>query len=756
MDNQNCSKPWKWQVIFCLFLYSWGWVSGQLRYSIVEESEPGTLIGNVAKELKMNAAEISKRRIKLGSEEVRKYFALNHENGDLIVNEKIDRESLCGSISACLLSLEIVMEQPLELFSLEIEIIDINDNSPRFSKGNHIIRISEALANPGTHFPLESAQDLDIGSNGVSQYKLEANSYFTLSVKTRKDGTLIPELFIEKALDREEKRDHRLIITALDGGKPVRSGTSQITVIVLDSNDNAPVFDHLTYKVSLMENTPPTTVVLRLNATDVDEGLNGEVEYFFDYHTLDSIKQLFSINQQTGEISVKGIIDYEETQFYETSIIAKDKGAPEMQSRCILLIDIEDINDNAPEITLTSMLSAIPENAAMGTAIGFLSLKDKDAGRNGEVHLELSPNIPFKVKAFNNRYSIVTDGLLDREKNSQFTLNLVATDLGSPPLSTQTSIILNISDINDNAPTFNQPFFNTFIKENNDPGTLLCTVSAFDPDDGLNSQLFFSIIENQIEGSPVSSLVYINSNTGNIYSQRSFDYEQVQVLQITVKVEDSGSPKLSSSVTVFIFILDENDNAPSILYPEYTKEFTPSQKISKVASAGTLVTKVSAVDPDSGQNAWLIYNIEEATDLSLFQISSHSGEIRTLRGFLENDSFEQRLSITVKDHGEPSLTTTIIIMVTLEDNNIQEGPKSPTFLINSQNKPDVTLYLIISLVAISLVSLVTFIILLARCLRDKSDNSFTGCLGKTQPIYYTEQYKPTLHLNTWYPEVHGG
>ncbi|KAM4675302.1 protocadherin gamma-C5-like isoform 8-T8 [Discoglossus pictus] len=419
-----------------------------------------------------------------------------------------------------------------------------------------------------------------------------------------------------------------------------------------------------------------------------------------------------------------------------------------MQSRCLILIEIEDANDNAPEITISSMISDIPENAAVGTAVGFLSIKDKDSGRNGEVHLELSPNLPFKVKAFNNRYSLVTDGLLDREKVSQYNLDLVATDLGSPPLSTKTSIILNISDINDNPPVFSQPHFNAFIQENNKPGTLLCTVSAFDLDNGINANLFFSVMESEIDGSPASSFLYINSNTGNIYAQRSFDYEQIQVLQITVKVEDSGSPRLSSNTTVFIFILDENDNAPSILYREYFKELIPQQKIARTAPVGSLVTKVSAMDSDSGRNAWLFYNIIEATDPSLFKISAYTGEIRTLRAFQEIDNIEQRLAISVKDHGEPVLSTTVILLITLEDNLFQESHQTHTFLTNAQNKPNITLYLIISLVAISLVSLVTFIILLARCLRDKNDNGHMCCGRRPESTYYTEQFQPTLHLNT--------
>ncbi|XP_012814682.2 protocadherin gamma subfamily A, 11 isoform X15 [Xenopus tropicalis] len=747
MDIQHQLKSWKWQVIVLPFLCCLGWVSGQLRYSLPEESEPGTFIANLADSLVINVADILKRKMRLGSDGGRKYFVLNHRNGDLSVNEKIDRETLCGSGSSCILPLEVILDNPLELFKLRIEILDVNDNSPNFITSDQKIKISEALANPGTRFPIETAHDPDISTNGISKYTLSPNPYFSLTTKTRKDGTLIPELIIEKMLDREEKESHKLTITAFDGGIPSRSGTSQITVIVQDSNDNAPVFDHSTYKLILPENTPQNTVILKLNATDRDEGLNGEIEYFFDYHTLDSVKELFTLNQNSGEISVNGVIDFEEEDFYEISIRAKDKGIPEHESRCLILIEIEDVNDNVPEITLTSLLNAVPENAALGTAVGFLNVRDKDSGKNGAVHLEMTPNLPFKVKSFDDHFSIITDGILDRETITQYFIDLTATDLGSPPLRTTMAIILNISDINDNPPAFSQSHFSAFIKENNGPGSFLCTVSAEDPDDGLNSVLTYSIVERKTDDSSILSFVYIDSNNGNIYAQGSFDYEQIQVLQITVKAEDSGSPRLSSNVTVFIFILDQNDNAPVVLYPEHSDSF--QQKVPQSASSGFLVTKVSAVDLDSGHNAWLSYHIVEGTDLSLFQISSSNGEIRTVRELQETDETDQKLVILVKDRGEHPLSTTVTIFISLEESIFEESPKSKSFVIQSGSKSEMTLYLIISLVAVSLVSLITFIILLARCLKKETNSTICSCcLGSPKLSYYSEQCRPTLHLNT--------
>ncbi|XP_053319419.1 protocadherin gamma-C5-like isoform X18 [Spea bombifrons] len=750
MDRQRSIKAWKWQVICYFFLCSWGWVTGQLRYSVLEETKPGTLIGNVAQNLGLNLADINKRRLGLESEESSRYFSVNKENGDLTVEGRIDREVVCASSSSCLLHLELVAENPLELFGLKIEILDINDNSPSFAVPNQEIRITELLAVPGAQFSLEIAQDPDVGINGVTHYRLNPNPYFSLSVTNRKDGTLIPELILEKVLDREEKKEHKLILTAVDGGEQARSGSTQVTIIVLDINDNAPVFAQSCYKISLLENLPLNTIVIKLNATDLDEGSNGEIVYLFNHHNLDAAKRIFGLNAHTGEIFIKGGIDFEESSFFELSVRAIDKGVPELEGRCLVQIEIEDENDNTPDVLITSKTNEVPENAPIGTVVGFITVKDRDSGKNGEITLEVSPDLPFKCQPFNNRYSLVTAGYLDREKVSKYVIKVIASDLGSPPLHNQTIVTIYVSDVNDNPPTFLQSVYNAFTKENNEPGSLLCTVSASDPDEGGNAKLKYSIIESQIDGSSASSFVYINSDNGNIYAQRSFDYEQFQVLQITTRVEDSGFPSLFSNVSVFIFIWDTNDNYPTVLNPDNSGEFINQEKIPLSASVGYLVTKVSAVDLDSGHNAWLAYTLSEHSGGSLFQISEYTGEIRTIRAIQENDNTEQQLVISVRDHGEPPLTTTVKIFINILDTIEKESQTSQDFLTNSNPTPNLTLYLIISLVAISLVSLVTFIILIIKCFKNGYYDNSCGFsfLNKSPPKNYLDQYQPTLYLNT--------
>ncbi|KAM4749674.1 protocadherin gamma-C5-like isoform 1-T1 [Rhinophrynus dorsalis] len=420
-----------------------------------------------------------------------------------------------------------------------------------------------------------------------------------------------------------------------------------------------------------------------------------------------------------------------------------------MEGSCTIQVEVEDDNDNSPEILITSLVKAIPEDTAVGTVIGLFSVNDRDSGKNGDVRLDLPSNLPFKFTSLDSRhYSLITDSVLDREKISQYVIELIASDMGSPPLRTQQTIILNVSDVNDNCPTFEHATFTASVKENNQPGQLLIEVSAFDPDEGENSDLIYSILESQVESSSISSFVYINSKDGNIYAQRSFDFEHVQVLQIPVRVEDSGFPKKFSNTTVFIFILDTNDNSPTIFHPEHSKDLIAHQKISKSASGGYLVTKVTAVDSDSGYNSWLSYNIEEATDSSLFRVSAHTGEIRTTRALQESDNSEQHLVISVSDHGDPPLSATVTIIVTMKDGVIQDNIKSSDFFQSSTNNSDITMYLIISLVAISAVSCITFVILLTKCLKKDLGHSVCCCKSEYESKYCTEQCQPTLHLNT--------
>ncbi|XP_072854451.2 protocadherin gamma-C5-like isoform X7 [Pogona vitticeps] len=686
-----------------------------LHYSISEELPPGTVVGDMAKDLGLTATQLGSRQLQIMAGSIEKYFEAKAQSGILTVKERMDREQLCGPRLHCLLYLELLLANPTASYRVEVELLDVNDNDPVFLTTLTHLEIAESAV-PGARFPLESAEDLDIGTNSVSTYQLSPRGQFSLSLKSNKGGSK-PELILEKALDREQQHLHHLVLTALDGGVPAKSGTAKILVTVIDANDNPPAFNQSVYKVSLLENAPVGTLVIHLHAIDKDEGLNGKVSYSFSTHTPQKIRRIFSLGEETGEIRVIGSVDYEEDTSYEIDVRAKDQGSPSMDTHCNIVVEVADANDNSPLISFTSLSATIPEDAPPGTTAGLLKVSDGDSGGNGEVQLHLSADIPFQlVPSFRNHYSLITSGPLDREEISQYKVVITATDSGSPTLSSQKNFLVNISDLNDNPPSFSQTAYQTLVPENNALGMPIISVSAFDPDLGQNSQLSYSLVEQIINGIPLSSYIYVMEN-GTIYSGCSFDYETTQQLVFLVQAKDSGTPPLSTNVTVSIFIIDQNDNAPLIVYPVTKKGTVAQQPVPFSAQEGYLVTKVTAVDADSGQNAWVSYKLHKATDPSLFKVSAFTGEIRTVRALLEQDAPSQELVIEILDNGIPPLSATATLVLNLE----HEHELGMADLRKSNMEQDglspLTLHLIIALIAISALSTLSFIFSAVKCLK---------------------------------------
>ncbi|KAM9729325.1 protocadherin-10-like [Menidia menidia] len=719
---------------FALYAFFLDAVWGQIRYSIPEELEHGAFVGNIAEDLGLDLDKLSARRFRIVSGSKKQYVEVNLENGVLFVNERIDREELCEQSLSCSFHLQVVIENPLELYRVEIEILDVNDNSPNFPWTEFNLDISESAA-PGSRFPLESAQDFDVGSNSLRTYLLSVNEYFYLDIQTRSDGSKFAELVLQTQLDREQQSNHQMVLTAVDGGAPERSGTAQIDITVLDANDNAPVFDQSFYRVRLAENAPKGTVVIKLNASDLDEGPNADITYSFSGHAPIKVRQLFSVDAHTGEIKVKGVIDYEKARMHEIYVQAKDKGPSPVAVHCKVLVNVLDKNDNHPDVILTSVSTPVQEDAPLGTVIAVISVMDKDSGENGNVDCEISSQIPFQLhSSFKNYYTLVTSDFLDRETVAEYNITLTARDMGSPPLFTKKTILVQVSDVNDNAPHFRQPSYTVYLTENNAPGASICSVTALDPDFGQNAYLSYSILEGDIQGMPISTYVSINSDNGNIYALRSFDHEQLKNFQITARAQDAGFPPLSSNVSVNIFILDQNDNAPVILSPVPHNGTAPSKAVPRSVDAGYLVTKVNAMDADAGQNSRLLYQMLQATDPGLFSIALYTGEIRTMRQFEEKEPTRHRLVILVKDNGQPPLSATVSIILSVVDSLPDSQPDLGDLSPSPYHSSNFPLYLIVALGAVSFTFLVAIIVLVvARRLKDRSLSkesnfpSFGGC-----------------------------
>ncbi|XP_061106365.1 protocadherin beta-15-like isoform X2 [Conger conger] len=715
--------------MFCLvfFILALPPSLADVSYSIPEEMRRGSVIGSIAKDLGLDVKGLSARNARIDTEDDDSHFVdIQRNTGDLIVAGRIDREEFCGTRVSCSLKYELVLENPLELHRVLLQIQDINDNSPQFPNEIINLEIGESAVK-GARFPLDQAHDADIGQNAVQSYTLQRNEHFVLAVHTNTDGGKYGELVLEKELDREEQTEVTLLLTAADGGSPQRSATVVIHVTVLDANDNIPVFSQAVYEVSLPENSPLGAVVLTVSATDADEGANGQVTYEFSRMSVKGAK-LFSIERETGEIKVIGSIDFEKESYYEMQIQAKDGSG--LVSSAKVIIEITDVNDNAPVIFLKSLNNPIPESALPGAEVGIVNVQDKDSGANRQVRCSIQQNVPFKLTpSIKNYYSLVTTGQLDRELVTEYNITITATDEGSPSLSSSKTVQLSVSDVNDNPPVFDQQSYSASVAENNKPGYSVLSVRARDPDWRQNGTVFYSLLSGEISGVPVSSFLSVNGDTGVIHAVRSFDYEQLRSFKVHVVARDNGSPPLSSNVTVRVLVTDENDNSPQILYPAPTGNSFMTEMVPKAAHAGSLVSKVIAVDADSGQNAWLSYQIVKPTDPGLFTIGVHSGEIRVQRDISESDAMRQNLFVLVKDNGQPSLSATCAVYLVISD-NLAEVPQLKD-MSREENNSKLTSYLIIALVSVSTFFL-TFIILTVAvrfCRRRKPRLLFDGAVA---------------------------
>uniref|UniRef100_A0A8D1UJJ9 Protocadherin gamma subfamily A, 4 n=1 Tax=Sus scrofa TaxID=9823 RepID=A0A8D1UJJ9_PIG len=691
--------------------------AGQIRYSVPEETDKGFFVGNISKDLGLEPWELAQRGVRIVSRGKTQLFALNPRSGSLITAGRIDREELCEAVSSsCFLNMDILVENTLKIYGVEVEIMDINDNAPSFREEEVEIKINEH-ATPGSRFPLPNARDPDVGENSLQRYQLNPNSYFSLQVRSGTDGAKNPELVLEGSLDREKEAAHHLLLTALDGGDPIRQGTVPIRVVVLDVNDHIPKFTKPLYRVSVPENLSPGTRVLTVNATDPDEGMNGEVVYSF--RNMESkASEIFQLDSRSGDVLIQGPLDFEKYRFYELEIQGQDGGG--LFTTAKMLVTVVDVNDNAPEITITSATNSVLENSPPGTVIALLNVQDQDSGENGQVSCSIPNNLPFKLeKTYGNYYKLITNQALDREQFQSYNITLTATDQGSPPLSTETHISLNVADDNDNPPTFTHSSYHAYIPENNPRGASFFLVSAFDRDSKENAQVTYSLAEDTVQGAPLSSYVSINTDTGVLYALRSFDYEQFHELQLWVTARDSGNPPLSSNVSLSIFILDQNDNAPEILYPALPMDGSTGVELApRSAEPGYLVTKVVAVDRASGQNAWLSYRLLTASEPGLFAVGLHTGEVRTARALLDRDALKQSLVVAVQDHGQPPLSATVTLTVAVADSipdvladlDSLESPASP-------DDSGLPLYLVVAVAAVSCVFLAFVIVLLALRLR---------------------------------------
>ncbi|XP_067588136.1 protocadherin gamma-B5 isoform X16 [Pseudorca crassidens] len=722
--------------LFCLAL------SEQIRYRIPEEMPEGSVVGNLAKDLRLSVHELPTRKLRVSSE--KPYFTVSSESGELLVSSRLDREQICGKKPACALEFEAVAENPLNFYHVSVEIEDVNDHTPKFMQNSSELQISESTL-PGTRFILEVAEDADIGLNSLQTYELSLSPSFSLINKEKQDGSKYPELVLEKPLDREQQGYHRLVLTASDRGDPPLNGTTELRIQVTDANDNPPVFSQDVYRVSLGENVPPGTTVLQVSATDQDEGVNSEITYSF-YRT----GQVFGLNSKNGEITTLNTLDFEEIKEYSIVVEGRDGGG--LVAQCTVEINIQDENDNRPDVTFHSLVEMILENAVPGTLIALIKIHDRDSGENGEVNCRLEGEVPFQIiSSSKNSYKLVTDGTLDREQTPEYNVTITATDKGKPPLSTSTTVTLHITDVNDNAPVFHQTSYVVHVAENNPPGASIAQVSASDPDLGPNGHISYSIVASDLEPRALSSYVSVSAQSGVVFAQRAFDHEQLRAFELTLQARDHGSPALSANVSLRVLVGDRNDNAPRVLYPALGSDGSALfDTVPRTAQPGYLVTKVVAVDADSGHNAWLSYHVLQASEPGLFSVGLRTGEVRTARALGDRDAARQRLLVAVRDGGQPPLSATATLLLVFADSLQEALPDLSDHSEPTDPQAELQFYLVVALALISVLFLLAVILAVALHLRHSFSPAAWGCFqpgvcvksGPVVPPNYSEGTLP--------------
>ncbi|XP_072295780.1 protocadherin gamma-A11-like isoform X21 [Eucyclogobius newberryi] len=733
-----------WQVLLCFSLAFVGCALGQINYSIPEEMARGSLVGNIAHDLGLDVRRLQLRKARIHTGESEEYIQFNKERGVLVIKEKIDREALCGQTTPCALHYEIVLENPIEVFPINVEVTDINDNPPLFDKQERRFEISESAV-VGSKFMLETAIDPDIGRNGLQSYTLKPSDNFILKLHDQSDGGKKVEMILQKPLDREKEEIVSLLLTAVDGGEPQRSGTMIIHITVLDVNDNAPVFTQSIYKASIKENAVKGTLITQVSASDADKGSNGEVSYVIG-NSMRGSSKLFQITHE-GNIVLNGPIDYEKAKIHEINVEATDRGG--LSDSTKVIIEINDINDNSPVIRLISKSDSIGENYPPETVVAAINVNDPDSEENGKVHCVINKNIPFIISSSaNNLYNIITDGELDRERNSQYNITVTCSDEGVPSLSSSVTLTLHISDVNDNAPVFDRSSYEAYIVENNSPGLSIFTVKATDADWNQNARVSYILEDSSVNGVPVSSYVSVSADGGVIHAVRSFDYEQIKDFQLCVKAQDGGSPPLSSNVTVKILVQDQNDNAPQVLYPVQTGGSLVAEMVPRSADVGYLVTKVVAVDVDSGQNAWLSYKLQKAADRALFEVGSQNGEIRTIRQVTDKDAVKQRLSVIVEDNGQPSRSATVIVNVAVADSFPEVLSEFTDFTHDKEYNDNLTFYLVLALAVVSFLFITCVVVIISVKIYRWRQSRILYHSNLPVIPYYPPRYSDTLGTGT--------
>ncbi|CAF1276856.1 unnamed protein product [Adineta steineri] len=622
------------------------------------------------------------------------YFLINHSTrGILTIRKEIDRDELCRLRRCrcdtwCDLELEILINS--EQFNIElitIRIIDRNDHKPIFTNNQLNLTIVEN-AQIGAMIKLESAIDHDQGQNSIIGYSIVSSTVLPFSLRydlIRGDLSLV----VEKMLDRELISSYKFDIIARDGDN--QTGLLHVIVIIDDINDSPPKFEQPIYIINnISEMISTDSIVSRVHATDDDEGVNGEINYY-----LISQDKCFQIDQITGDIRVKCLLDYETKSMYRLEIEARDKGEGYKTDFCIVIIHILDENDNAPIIDIysydidsdsKSVEIYLNESLPRNSLVLSLSITDRDTGDNGRVTWKLleSSMIPFElIRLTENTGELRTKDLLDRELISQYNLTLEAIDHGRPlSKSTYLNIFIIILDENDNIPKFREKTMKATINEHvkiiNPNGYEIFHLHAEDSDENLNGEIIYSLINHD------KNLFQIDSKTGIIRAMIEFDRKQQDTYILHVEARDKGTPSLSSQGIITFTVISQNEYTPVC----DTNNNNISWSIMENSEIGTIIGTISCRDDDKDEpngrisvySEWfsddkLDYQNKPSIPFEIVTKRSNTSQSTTFIMISVNGSIDRevlsfyQLNFIIFDHGNPRRSINISISIDILDEN---------------------------------------------------------------------------------------
>ncbi|XP_042668802.1 protocadherin-7 [Centrocercus urophasianus] len=719
-----------------------------LRYRLAEEGPADIRIGNVAADLGIvtGSGEVT-FSLESGSD----YLKIDNMTGELSTTERrIDREKLpqCQMIfdeNECFLDFEVSVIGPsqswVDLFEGRVIILDINDNTPTFPSPVLTLTVEENRP-VGTLYLLPTATDRDFGRNGIERYELlqepggdggrrgggggggagggggggaaaagsesalypggskrrqeaEArSSVFELQVADTLDGEKQPQLIVKGALDREQRDSYELSLRVRDGGEPARSSQAILRVLITDVNDNSPRFEKSVYEADLAENSSPGTPILQLRATDLDVGVNGQIEYVFGAAT-ESVRRLLRLDETSGWLSVLHRIDREEVNQLRFTVMARDRGQPPKTDKATVVLNIRDENDNVPTIDIRKIgriplrdgVASVAEDVLVDTPIALVQVSDRDQGENGVVTCTVVGDVPFQLKPASEgegepqnkrKYFLHTSAPLDYEAVRDYNVVIVAVDSGSPSLSSNNSLLVRVADTNDNPPVFGQAVLEVSFPENNLPGERVATVVATDADSGKNAELTYSLEPSPLSSESPSGIFSIDPDSGDVSVQVVLDREQRDTYEFQVTARDKGVPSLQGSTMVVVRVADRNDNEPRFMQDVFT--FYVKENLQPNSPVGM----VTVMDFDKGRNAELSLSIQPSDHdqaTGIFSIENDTGTIYSTVSFDREQQTSYTFKVKAVDGGEPSRSATATVSLFVMDEN--DNAPTVTFPSNS-------------------------------------------------------------------------